>query len=378
MIFLLKHTLAPITEAVVVGALMSKDPEKVQLVMDKVTDLPVTRHMVHMAARRSDPDSLALTWKRACRAEMTEDISRDLAQAAILNRGWLVENLRFLLDEVKGIVVGPEALISITRKGFDEVPLLNLLIDRGICFRVTRDVLQAAAENHRDDRALMTILLERSDKTMLDEEIFKAAAGSGAVGILQVLSEHSGLAEVPKKWLDLARLHDAVDSSPNGSIDHRVRPTRDIDLELDPIKRSLAQGVEPDVPDGRGQTPLIHAAILGNILTVKALLSAGANANSQDRQGRTPLFFAASGRHDGIVEILLALPAGANPNAKDGRGETPLFFAASGGHYRVVERLLDPGVQTHLEDEDDDTPGSIAKSKGHMRVFRLLERRRQP
>lgn len=376
--FLLDHTSTPITETLVVGALVSKDPQKVQLVLDRAVDLPVTRNMVHMAARHSDLKCLALIWERACRAEMTEDVTRDLAQAAILNRGWSVGVLRFLLNEVEGVVVGPEALMSITRKGFDEVPLLNLLIDRGMNLQVTQGVLQAAAGNHRDDSAMMTILLERSDKAMLGDELFRAAAGSGAVGILKVLSKYRGLAEVPNKWLDLARLHDAVDSYPSGSIDRKVRPTRDIDLELDLVKELLAQGVEPDAPDGRGQTPLMHAAILGNILTAKALLSAGADANSQDRQGRTPLFFAASGGHYGIVEILLALPTGPNADSKDRRGQTPLCFAAAGGHYGIVEMLLDLGVQTHVEDEDGNTPGSMAKSEGHMRVFRLLERRRQP
>lgn len=153
----------------------------------------------------------------------------------------------------------------------------------------------------------MKMLLERSDNAILSDELVKSAAGSEGVEILQVLSEYRGLAEVPKKWLDLAQLHDAVDSYPNGSSDSYIRDTRDTDLKLDLVKQLLAQGVEPDVPDGRGQTPLMHSAVLGNILIIQALLSAGANPNSKDRQGRSPSFFAAFGGPYGIVEVLLAL-----------------------------------------------------------------------
>ena len=381
MTFLLEHTSAPITEAVIMeairGCIYPNYVEKVQLLLDRATNLPVTRQMVDMATRYSCLECLALIWQRACRIEMTEDVARDLAQAAISSAG-AVSNLMFLLDVVEDLVVGPESLVSIARKGYNEVQLLNLLIDRGMNLQITQDVLRAAAGNYRDDSSLMTILLGQSDKAMLSEELFRVAAGSGSVGILQVLSEYCGLAEVPKKWLELARLHDAVESSSRGSIDYFVRPTMDTDSNLDSVRELLAKGVEPDVPDGKGQTPVMHAALLGNISTVKALLSAGANPGSRDRQGRTPLFFAAKGGHDSIVEILLAPPASANPKSKDMQGTTPLFFAASSGHYSIVELLLDLGVPTHLEDEQGNTPSSMAKEHGHMRIFRLLERRRQP
>lgn len=355
--FLLDHTSAPITEAVIIGAIMGcdldKELEKVQLLLDRATDLPITRQMVHTAARYSCLGCLALIWQRACRIEMTEDVTedvtRDLAQAAI-SGGMAVQKLRFLLDAVENLVVGPESLVSMVRKRYDEIPLLNLFIDRGIKLQITQDVLRAAAGNHRDDRSLMTILLERSEKATLTDELFRAAAGSGGVGILQVLSEFCGLAEVPTKWLELARLHDAVKSSSRDSIDDLVSFRRSIDyfvsdndFHLNSVRELLAKGVEPNVPDGEGLTPVMHAAALGNILTVQALLSAGANPNSKDMQGRTPL-----------------------------------FFAASGGHYGIVETLLDLGVPTHLEDEQGDTPSSMDKRFGHMRIFRLLERRRQP
>ena len=340
MTFLLDHMSAPVTEAMVVNALMSYSLEMVQLVLDRANDLHDTRRMVHMAARYSDPDSLALVWERASRAETDENITRDLAQAAIENPTWARSNLRFLLDKVENIVIGPEALTSIARR--DQQSLLDLLVDYGINLQITLEVLQAAAESIRSDGSLMTFLLEWNDKVELTDEVFQAAAGSGNRCVLQVLSNYCDLAEVSNKWLELVRLRDAVDPINKPKI-YPLLAMGDTDSKVAVVTELLGRGVEPDVPDGDGRTPLFHAAVRGNILTVQALLSAGAN-----------------------------------PNSTDGQGRTPLHHAATNGCYRIVEILLDLGVSTHLEDENGRTPASIAKGGGHMRVFRLLERRRQP
>lgn len=341
MTFLLDHMSAPVTEAMVVNALMSYRLEMVQLVLDKANDLHVTGRMVHMAARYSHPDCLAFLWERASRAETDENITRDLAQAAIENPRWPRSNLRFLLDKVENIVIGPEALTSIARR--DQQSLLNLLVDYGINLQITLEVLKAAAESIRSNGSLMKFLLKWNDKVELTDEIFQAAAGSGNQWVLQVLSNYCDLAEVSNTWLELVRLRDAVDPIYDEYEFNSHLAMGDTDSNVAVVTELLGRGVKPDVPDGDGRTPLFHAAVRGNILTVQALLSAGANPNSTDRQGRTPL-----------------------------------HYAATSGCYSIVEILLDLGISSHHEDEKGRTPASIAKAKKHMRVFRLLERRRQP
>lgn len=341
MTFLLDHMSAPVTEAMVVNALMSYSLKMVQLVLDRANDLHVTRRMVHIAARSCGPDCLALVWERASRAETDENITRDLAQAAIENSMWASNNLGFLLDKVENIVIGPEALTSIARR--DQQSLLDLLVDYGINLQITLEVLQAAAESIRSDGSLMTFLLEWNDKVELTDEIFQAAAGSGNQCVLQVLSNYCDLAEVSNTWLELVRLRNAVDPIYDEYEFNSHLAMGDTDSNVAVVTELLGRGVKPDVPDGDGRTPLFHAAVRGNILTVQALLSAGANPNSTDRQGRTPL-----------------------------------HYAATSGCYRIVEILLDLGVSTHLEDEKGRTPASIAKGEGNLKVFRLLERRRQP
>ena len=345
MMYLLDHMSTPITEAIVVSILKGRDQEMAQLVLSRTSDLPITREMVCAAARYSGCECLASIWKRAWIAELTEDIIRDLAMAAIGNAVWSEDNLKFLLDQVKNIVVGPEALIRIAEKGTESIGLLNLLIDRGMTLEITPEVLEAAARNYDNDGSLMTFLLERSDKIVPTEEHFRAAAGAGGKAVLQVLSNYCGMVEIPQKWVDLDQLRGTV--SRHWPLRYIGQDFYDykggVDVYIDVVKELLAKGVEPDVPDSRGRTLCMIASGYGDILTVQALLSAGAD-----------------------------------PNRMDKRRRTPIFYAASHGHYGIVEILLDLGVSTHLRDERGDNPASVAKNQGYMKVFRLLERRRQP
>ena len=344
MTFLLDHASAPITEATIVAALISNRLQMVQLLLNRAPDLPVTQKMVHVAAKHGDSNCLAFVWEKAHVADMKEECTRDLFQAAIENKLWAKENLRFFLDEIGNIVIGPEILIIIAKKAQAPALLLDFLIENGMKLQLTWEVLQGPEKSAICyQTSLMTFLLERSDKIELTDEIFKAVAASGSRKALEVLSDYCGMAEIPKMWLDLSCLRDAVRSCyTDSSYSYFPKPGGG-DLNLDIVMKLLGQGVEPDVPDRNGLTPLFHAAVMGDILTVQALLSAGANPNSVSKNGATPL-----------------------------------FFAAWGGHYAIVELLLDLGVPTHLEDEQGQSPASLAKSHGHLKVFKLLERRRQP
>ena len=330
MTFFLEYTSAPITEAIAIRALMRDRSEMVRFVLDRATGLPITREMVRAAARCSDTISLTFIWERACTAGMTENVSSDFAQVAMENMKPSQENFEVFLHNVKNLVITPEALINIARANDDSAFLLDLLIDHGAILRITLELVQAAASN----ASLTTFLLERSDGIELTDDIFRATAGNGNEEVLQVLSEYCGLAKVSEKWLDIVRLHDTLEF---------ITRSISMDPQLDLVEDLIGRRVEPDVPDRAGWTPLFRAINSGGILTVQALLSAGANPNSMDSQGRTPL-----------------------------------FYAALRGHFAIVEILLDLGVPTHLEDEDGETPALAAKSYGHLRVFRLLERRRQP
>ena len=77
----------------------------------------------------------------------------------------------------------------------------------------------------------------------------------------------------------------------------------------------LSAGVDPDVPDTDGETPL-HLAIRSTAIdTVEALLKAGANVDARNFDSKTPLEFALEVQDDAIRERLTKQLLGAGASA---------------------------------------------------------------
>ena len=68
---------------------------------------------------------------------------------------------------------------------------------------------------------------------------------------------------------------------------------------------------------------MIEAARVGDVKALRKLLASGANPDEKGKGGATPLFYAASGDHAQVAEILLA--KGASVNTVDNKGRTALF-----------------------------------------------------
>ena len=83
----------------------------------------------------------------------------------------------------------------------------------------------------------------------------------------------------------------------------------------------IEQGLDINIPDYYGATPLYRQAILGRD-TVKLLCELGANIGKPNTYGETPLHVAAEFFHPKTVKLLI--DKGADVNAKNDRGQTPL------------------------------------------------------
>jgi ankyrin repeat protein len=62
--------------------------------------------------------------------------------------------------------------------------------------------------------------------------------------------------------------------------------------DVEKVRVILAKGVDPDVRDSRGRTPLMIAAYFGYPDIARILLEKGADVNARDNKGRTPLRWA--------------------------------------------------------------------------------------
>ena len=81
------------------------------------------------------------------------------------------------------------------------------------------------------------------------------------------------------------------------------------------LRYLLAQGANPNIRDGKGNTPLVLATSLGEIDLIQTLLDKKANVNLANSSGETPLIFAVQRRDLGMARTLLA--AGADPDQAD-------------------------------------------------------------
>ena len=111
----------------------------------------------------------------------------------------------------------------------------------------------------------------------------------------------------------------------------------------------VEQGLDINIPDYYGATPLYRQAILGRDI-VKLLLELGADIGKPNTYGETPLHVAAQFFHPKTVALLIE--KGANVNPKNDRGQTPLdsVLTVCRGIYiaqtaEIASMLLDAGAK---------------------------------
>jgi ankyrin repeat protein len=105
-----------------------------------------------------------------------------------------------------------------------------------------------------------------------------------------------------------------------------------------------------DVRNEQDESPLMLAALKGQLDLCEALVARGADIN---KTGWTPLHYAATGGHDLIVELFLAHYAyidAASPN-----GSTPLMLAAMYGNPNAIKALLNAGADPELKNANGQT-----------------------
>ncbi|MFT4242813.1 MAG: ankyrin repeat domain-containing protein [Acidovorax sp.] len=140
-----------------------------------------------------------------------------------------------------------------------------------------------------------------------------------------------------------------------------------------------ARRVNVNALNAQGESPLMMAALKGNLDAVKALLARDADVN---KTGWAPLHYAASAgtpQHTQIIALLLENHAyidAASPN-----GTTPLMMAAHYGSDASVQLLLDEGADPTLKNQLGLTAADFAlrvsRTESAEKIAAAI-RRRQP
>ena len=265
---------------------------------------------------------------------------------------------------------GTTALSWAAQRGHEEV--VKMLLEREDINPDQPDIdggrtaLSWAAENGHE--GIVKMLLEREDVNPdRDIRFGKAplswAAWNGHEGVVKIFLQREGVnpnqedacfGSTPLSWA-ATRGHEGV------------------------VKMLLErEEVNPNYANTRyGRTALSRAAEQGHEGVVKILLEReDAALNQADIQdGRTPLSWAAEYGHEGVVKILLEREDVNLNQADTGYGRTPLSWGAVYGHEGIVNLLLErKDIRIAALDNNYQTPLSLASSKGHAGVVKMLER----
>jgi ankyrin repeat protein len=100
----------------------------------------------------------------------------------------------------------------------------------------------------------------------------------------------------------------------------------------------LKAGVETEVRDEQGRTPVLLAAAGGNWGLVERLVNAGCSVTAQDQQGRGLLTAAVVQKQKAWVERFLE--AGLDPEPRDHSGHGPLHYAVMAQETDLVRHLM--------------------------------------
>jgi ankyrin repeat protein len=140
--------------------------------------------------------------------------------------------------------------------------------------------------------------------------------------------------------------------------------------DMTDLRILLKCGIEVDIKNEDGYTPLHVAANHGYKEVTQLLLNNGANVSIVDRDGKTPLISAAENGYVELVQDLVNADAILDVTCKDGL--TPLIYAARYGHVEVCRELLRGGSNVNLQDNLSCTPLNSAATNGHAKVIRVL------
>jgi len=163
----------------------------------------------------------------------------------------------------------------------------------------------------------------------------------------------------------------AAGVDPN-QLDPRGQPALIVALQTQSLKVAKvlwdARGIQVDIRNHAGETPLMMAALKAEVDAASALVAHGA---AVQKDGWSPLHYAATGGSAAIVRLLLS--KGAALEARSPNGSTPLMMAARYGNEEAVDALLAAGADRSAKNDLGMDAAAFAASAGRDRLAARLK-----
>ena len=163
----------------------------------------------------------------------------------------------------------------------------------------------------------------------------------------------------------------AAGLDPN-QLDPRGQPALMVALQGESLKVAKvlvdAKGIQVDIRNHAGETPLMMAALKAEVDAATALVAHGA---AVQKEGWSPLHYAATGGSAAIVKLLLS--KGAALEARSPNGSTPLMMAARYGNEEAVDTLLAAGADRTAKNDLGMDASAFAASAGREKLAARLK-----
>lgn len=145
--------------------------------------------------------------------------------------------------------------------------------------------------------------------------------------------------------------------------DARRQPAITVALFKDSNKAAAvllaSRKLDVNAPNAKGESPLMMAALRGNLQAARTLIARDADVN---KTGWTPLHYAASSTSDKAQAMVhLLLEHSAYIDAGSPNGSTPLMMAAEFGQIDVARLLLQEGADPTIKNQQGRTALDFAR-----------------
>jgi len=377
------------------GAAASGDIDEIKRLLSQGTDVNVTNEEgqtpLHKAARAGQSNVAELLISRGANINATSKAWESTPLHCTANKGRANVAELLLAKGAKLELRNFNGQTPLHLTAFSNQPkVAGLLLAHGadIEARTTYDRTPLGAALNHDHAEMVEFLLDKGANIRAKE------VGMPLLNVAIRDNNKEMVTLLMKKGLALPPIHQAVFLG-----------------ELDKVKTHIDKGVNIDLKDTGGFTPLFcaicghHKEIVGLLLDkgadvntqaangrfplgyakidiARLLVAKGANVKLKDKTGQTVLHWAVN-RNDyqGDLELVkLYLSRGADVNAKAysnsirWEGWTPFHVACRNGNKAIVELLISNGANINAKTDKGLTPLSLAEEKGRTDVVELLRK----
>ena len=141
---------------------------------------------------------------------------------------------------------------------------------------------------------------------------------------------------------------------------------------IEMIKYLLDEGLDIDIKNIKGCTPLMEAVHSHNFDAVKLLVDQGANIDATDESGLTALFYATGIGITNHIYIEYLISKGTDIKIRSKNDSTLLHFAAKYNNQELVKYCISKGFDVNAQDAEGTTPLHLAASTNSFASIKLL------